>query len=619
MVNVERSSAARFVAAAIVILLSACAGPAPVSLPPAPPSSIAVQPVLPGDLVVSVLPFDDRTRQPELGWMRKGLPDLLAGELARLPHVTVVQRDRLEEVVREQSLQLSGRVDESSAVRVGRLAGATVLLTGSMTTVGSTLRLDVQFVGVERGVVLDSASAEGVVADPLGVAKALSMAVLARLHASPAQRVTDATVPKSFEEAVNANDAGETLARAGKLFQALEEYEKSMGAHQGYRPARTNYSNAVKALSGRELTKDFQVESVRDRRRVAARLVDRLLTGGLKAEMGQMKVTAGEGGLVAAVPVVLSVDPATIETVSDMTIRMGGAIERRPPPADRVILDFTQAAVIGRDIIKQIPAPRRAFIRLLAADGRPVAVTSGLRDWQLSRWIIPADEIHIAIERGRRVEAEVIVGDLTEEEVARIARAEIIVEPVPQERATVRVEYVDEPAAPPAERPAHVYRPGSKSESAPPKLARPDDPGPRPGELLQRLIVEAWNPPITAHGAGSAVLPGNLRAAVATLTIEENGDIVAPPRLLSGSGESLFDDAALDAIAAAIPQWIHARRVIGPVAGSPRFVDRPGRLRISFQLVKDVPSINVMSVLAASRPLSRALPSVSSSPPDSPR
>jgi hypothetical protein len=44
----------------------------------------------------------------------------------------VVQRQRLEEVVKEQALQLSGRVADESTVRVGRLAGATVLVTGSV-------------------------------------------------------------------------------------------------------------------------------------------------------------------------------------------------------------------------------------------------------------------------------------------------------------------------------------------------------------------------------------------------------------------------------------------------------------------------------------------------------
>ncbi len=603
-----------------LIWLVACSSPPPVGPPTIIQPAQVVPPALPAELIVSVLPFDDRGKQAELVWLRKGMTDLLVSELAHVQHVTVVQRDRLEEVVREQALQLSGRVDEASAVQVGRLTGASVLMAGSFAVAGATIRMDVQMIGVERGIVLDTASAEGPVSDPLAVGKSLTSAVLARLHAAPGHRLAEHAATKGFAEAVTANETGDTKARAGKLFQALEEYEKSIGAHPGYGPARANYSATVRALSGRDLTKDFQVEAVRDRRRVATRLAERLAAGGLKAEIGRVKIEAGDEGLVATVPVVLSADPTAIEAVSEMTTRMGGAIDRRPASPDRVILDFTQAAAVGREVTRQLSIPRRAFLRLLSREGRAVAVLSAYRDWQLSRWYHAADDIHVLLEQGRRTESLVKIGGLTEEEARRIERAEVLVEPVAQERALVRVEYAEDLGAVVPDRQAHVYHPGRKSDPAPAKPAKPDEPGPKPGELMQKLIGEQWNPPVTAHGVGSAALPGNLRTATIALTIEENGDVIAPPRILTGSGESLFDDAALDAVSAAIPHWMRARQVVGPVAGAPRFVDRPGRLRISFQLVKDMPAVNVVSPLAGSRTLSHEQQPLSSAPAsDSPR
>jgi TolB-like protein len=607
--------------ALLMLVAIGCSGQArPVASPPDPPATVAAPPPLPREVVVSVLPFDDRTKLPELSWIKKGLPDLLVAELARLPNVTVVQRDRLEEVIREQALQLSGRVDETSAVQVGRLTGATVLVSGSAAVAGKTLRMDVQMVGVERGAVLDTASAEGEISDPLAVAKSLTAAVLARLNDAPGRRVGEPTVPKGFAEAVGANANGETLARAGKLFQALEEYEKALGVHPGYVPARSNYSAAVRALSSRDLTKDFQTEAVRDRRRVTARLVDRLATSGLTAEIGRATTQAQDDGLwVLSVPVTLSVDPAGLEATSEMVIRMGGTVERRTAPAPRLLLGFTQAPAVGREVTRQLAIPRRAFVRLLSADGRTIAVSSVLREWQLNRWVAPSDEIHLFVETGHRVEVTARVGGLTEEQVSRIARAEVTVEPVPQERAIVRVEYEEE-AQPAGARETLIYRPGSKSESTVPREAATEDKRPKPGELLQKVISELWNPPITILGLGSRVLPGNVRAVVIGLTIEENGEVVIPPRLVKGSGESLYDDIALDTVTSAIPQWVDARNTVGPVAGAPRFIDRPGRVRIHFQLVKDAPSVNVIGPLATTLPVSADAPPLSSrEPSESPR
>ena len=605
----------------LLLLAVGCSGQArPPAAPPGPPDAVAATPMLPGELVVSVLPFDDRTRLPELSWIKKGLPDLLVAELARLPKVTVVQRDRLEEVIREQALQLSGRVDETSAVQVGRLTGATVLVSGSAVVAGKTLRMDAQMVGVERGAVLETASAEGEISDPLAVAKSLTVAVLARLNDASGRRMGELTAPKGFPEAVGANADGDTLARAGQLFQALEEYEKALGAHPGYVPARSNYSATVRALSSRDLTKDFQAEAVRDRRRVTARLVDRLATSGLKAEIGRATTQAQDDDLlVLSVPVTLSMDPAALEAVSEMVTRMGGTIERRAAPAPRLLLGFTQVPAIGREVTRQLAVPRRAFVRLLRADGRTVAVSSVLREWQLNRWVMIPDEIHLFVEIGHRVEVTARVGGLTEEQVSQIARAEVTVEPVLQERAVVRVEYEEE-APLEGTRETLIYRPGSKSESTALREAAPEDRRRIPGELLQKIVSDLWNPPITILGVGSRELPGHVRAVVIGLTIEENGEVVAPPRLVKGSGESLYDAVALETAASAISRWLDARNSGGPVAGAPPFSDRPGRVRIHFQLVKDAPSVNVIGSLATTLPMAAdSRPRASQEQTESPR
>ena len=67
---------------------------------------------------------------------------MLITDLSQAPGLEVVQRERLDDVIREQSLQAVGRVEEKSMVRIGRLTGATVILLGSATRVGDILRLD---------------------------------------------------------------------------------------------------------------------------------------------------------------------------------------------------------------------------------------------------------------------------------------------------------------------------------------------------------------------------------------------------------------------------------------------------------------------------------------------
>jgi TolB-like protein len=104
--------------------------------------------------VISVLYFENRTRLPELGWLSKGLTDMLITDLSQAPGIRVVHRERLEELMKEQLFQIGGRVEEQGAVRIGRMTGATVMLMGSATALGETLRLDAHLYDVERGTIL---------------------------------------------------------------------------------------------------------------------------------------------------------------------------------------------------------------------------------------------------------------------------------------------------------------------------------------------------------------------------------------------------------------------------------------------------------------------------------
>jgi len=57
--------------------------------------------------------------------------DQLVAKLVQNQYYTIIERAKIEEVLKEQSLSLSGLVDEQQAVTVGNLIGAQALITGS--------------------------------------------------------------------------------------------------------------------------------------------------------------------------------------------------------------------------------------------------------------------------------------------------------------------------------------------------------------------------------------------------------------------------------------------------------------------------------------------------------
>ena len=64
--------------------------------------------------------------------------DVFVTELVKSGKFRVVEREQLDALMKEKGLTLSGDVDKSTAVRVGKLLGVNYLLTGAVTEYGNT-------------------------------------------------------------------------------------------------------------------------------------------------------------------------------------------------------------------------------------------------------------------------------------------------------------------------------------------------------------------------------------------------------------------------------------------------------------------------------------------------
>ena len=81
---------------------------------------------------VAVAPFAVHTTDTSLVPLGDGLADLLMTDLAQSHQLTVVERLQLDALLRELELARSGRVDTTTAPRVGRLVGARRLVVGAV-------------------------------------------------------------------------------------------------------------------------------------------------------------------------------------------------------------------------------------------------------------------------------------------------------------------------------------------------------------------------------------------------------------------------------------------------------------------------------------------------------
>jgi len=99
-------------------------------------------------LAVAVLPFEG---SGDAARYRDGVTSEMVNELVNLRRFKVIERSAIDKIIAEQKVQASGMVDDKTAVKLGRLAGADALVVGSLSVSGTSLKISARLVDVETG------------------------------------------------------------------------------------------------------------------------------------------------------------------------------------------------------------------------------------------------------------------------------------------------------------------------------------------------------------------------------------------------------------------------------------------------------------------------------------
>ncbi|MDR3312273.1 MAG: CsgG/HfaB family protein, partial [Spirochaetaceae bacterium] len=70
----------------------------------------------------------------------------------------LIDRSQLDQLRREQNFQMSGEVDDDTAVSIGKVVGANAIITGSVTGTGDLRRLRLRAIHTQTAQVLAVAS-----------------------------------------------------------------------------------------------------------------------------------------------------------------------------------------------------------------------------------------------------------------------------------------------------------------------------------------------------------------------------------------------------------------------------------------------------------------------------
>jgi TolB-like protein len=201
---------------------------------------------------VAVLPFTTGGTNPDIQPLQVGLADLMITDLAKVKRVTVVERDKIQALADEIALAKTGNVDQTTAVRAGKLIQAGSIVKGSLVaTGGTTVTMTSEVVSTQT-----SATVGTPVTDPNktldqvfamekdmvnGTFKALGVTLTPREQQDVDRR------PTTSYQALLAYGRGLMAQDAGRLDEAARFFESARSADPGFGAALAHAQSAAAA------------------------------------------------------------------------------------------------------------------------------------------------------------------------------------------------------------------------------------------------------------------------------------------------------------------------------------------------------------------------------------
>ncbi|MBN1501072.1 MAG: hypothetical protein JW982_13005 [Spirochaetes bacterium] len=172
---------------------------------------------------VSVLYFENISKNKDFSWLTKGIADMLISDLSSSDDLVLVEREDLQKVINEQHFSQTGFADNADAVKIGKIFNAEKIISGSFFLTGNDLRIDVKVINTTTAEV-KSASATGYFKDLVTIEKRLLQALF---------KILDLEYPPGISIDTNSYFAvqnyyeGVDLLDNGMFQLALEKFEKA--------------------------------------------------------------------------------------------------------------------------------------------------------------------------------------------------------------------------------------------------------------------------------------------------------------------------------------------------------------------------------------------------------
>lgn len=114
---------------------------------------------------IAIMSFDNFSvgkYQDELGYLTKGIAEFFESDFSKISDLKVVERDKIDFLLKELELTKSGAIEAATAAKVGKMLGAQIMVFGSITQLDkNSSKMLVKAVNVETSEIITSVERDG--------------------------------------------------------------------------------------------------------------------------------------------------------------------------------------------------------------------------------------------------------------------------------------------------------------------------------------------------------------------------------------------------------------------------------------------------------------------------
>ena len=196
---------------------------------------------------VAILSFDNYTGSSDYDPLGKGIASMMISDLSVVKEIQLLERERVQDLMKEIDMQHTKYFDSTTAVHVGRLVGAQYIVIGAFASAQPKMRIDTRVVRVETGEIVKTAQVTGeqdkffdletTLAKKLinGLGLALSPEEQRRLaERQQANRVDSLSTMTAFSNALDRYDEGDYSGAVEHMLPAVRSAPHSMLIHTAF-------------------------------------------------------------------------------------------------------------------------------------------------------------------------------------------------------------------------------------------------------------------------------------------------------------------------------------------------------------------------------------------------